>query len=420
MTKIPENTSLEKLNPEKSTWLNEPSLVQVFDALEGKGGKVRVVGGAIRNALMDKGVGDVDLCTTLLPEETTQALEAANIKAIPTGLEFGTITAVVDKTAYEITTLREDVETDGRHAVVKFGKDWKRDALRRDLTINALYCDREGNLFDPLEGMEDLKNCVVRFIGEASERIEEDYLRILRFYRFFAWYGSGRPDASGLKACAKLKNGLSDISAERIWIELKKTLTAKDPSRALLWMRTTGVLNIVLPESEKWGIDLIPSLLAVEETHNFKIDPMLRLMAVIPPRDDVVDGLSTRLKLSGAETKRLMLWTKTPKVEQGTDQKSLEKFFYENDNQAVLDVLQLDIATLEGRGATSADALKIAVGYLQEANNWQRPTLPIKGKDLLALGHEAGPNIGKTIRALETKWVESGFLMSKEELLSGL
>ena len=415
MNKLP-----EKLNLKNSKWLVAPSLLQVFDAIEVKGGKVRVVGGAIRNALMGEGVGDIDLCTTLLPEETTQALEAANIKAIPTGLEFGTITAVVDKTAYEITTLREDVETDGRHAVVKFGKDWTKDALRRDLTINALYCDRDGKLFDPLDNMDDLKNREVRFIGEASERIKEDYLRILRFFRFFAWYGSGRPDASGLKACAKLKGGLDDISAERVWIELKKTLEAKDPSRALLWMRTTGVLNIVLPESEKWGIDLIPSLLTVEELCKFEIDPMLRLMAVIPPRDDVVDALSTRLKLSGVETKRLMLWTKTPKVEQGTNQKTLEKFFYENDMQAVLDVLQLDIATLEGRGEASADALKIAVGYLQEAQKWQRPTLPVRGKDLLALGQEAGPNIGKTIRMLEAKWVESGFKLSKEELLAGL
>jgi len=415
MNKLP-----EKLNLKNSKWLVAPSLLQVFDAIEVKGGKVRVVGGAIRNALMGEGVGDIDLCTTLLPEETTQALEAANIKAIPTGLEFGTITAVVDKTAYEITTLREDVETDGRHAVVKFGKDWTKDALRRDLTINALYCDRDGKLFDPLDNMDDLKNREVRFIGEASERIKEDYLRILRFFRFFAWYGSGRPDASGLKACAKLKGGLDDISAERVWIELKKTLEAKDPSRALLWMRTTGVLNIVLPESEKWGIDLIPSLLTVEELCKFEIDPMLRLMAVMPPRDDVVDAFSTRLKLSGVETKRLMLWTKTPKVEQGTNQKTLEKFFYENDMQAVLDVLQLDIATLEGRGEASADALKIAVGFLQQAQKWQRPTLPIKGKDLLALGQEAGPSIGKAIRALEAKWVESGFKLSKEELLAGL
>lgn len=415
MTKLP-----EKLDLKKSKWLIEPSLVQVFDALEATDGQVRVVGGAIRNALMGEPVGDIDLCTTLLPEETTQALEAANIKAIPTGLEFGTITAVVNKIAYEITTLREDVETDGRHAVVKFGKDWTKDALRRDLTINALYCDREGNLFDPLEGMEDLQNREVRFIGDASERIEEDYLRILRFYRFFAWYGSGRPDASGLKACAKLKDGLKDISAERIWMEVKKTFAAKDPSRALLWMRTTGVLNLVLVESEKWGIDLIAPLLEAEKEHGFEVDPMLRLMAIIPPRDDAVDSLATRLKFSGAETKRLMLWTKTPKIEQGANQHTIEKFFYENDDQAVSDVLQLDIATLEGRGEASADALKIALGYLQEAQKWQRPILPVRGKDLLALGHDAGPNIGKTIRTLEAKWVESGFKLSKEELLGGL
>lgn len=410
----------EKLNLETSKWLIEPSLVQVFDAIDKAGGRVRVVGGAIRNSLMGEDVGDIDLCTTLLPEKTIQALEAANIKAIPTGLEFGTITAVVDKKAYEITTLREDVETDGRHAIVKFGLDWTKDALRRDLTINALYCDRTGELYDPLEGISDLQNREVRFIGDASERIKEDYLRILRFYRFFAWYGSGRPDASGLKACAKLKDGLKDISVERIWMELKKTFAAKDPSRALLWMRTTGVLNLVLVESEKWGIDLIAPLLAVEKEHGFEVDPMLRLMAIIPPRDDVVDSLTTRLKLSGAETKRLVLWAKTPKVEQGVNQQALEKFFYENDEQAVCDVLQLDIATLEGRGEASADALKTALVYLQKAEKWVRPILPVRGKDLLELGHDAGPNIGKAIRALEAKWIESGFKLNKEELLSGI
>lgn len=415
MTKLP-----EKLEPKISKWLVEPSLVCVFDALEAKGGEVRVVGGAIRNALMGEAVDDIDLCTTLLPEETTQALETANIKAIPTGLEFGTITAVVNRTAFEITTLREDVETDGRHAVVKFGKDWTKDALRRDLTINALYCDREGKLYDPLEGFEDIQNKDIRFIGDASERIEEDYLRILRFYRFFAWYGTGRPDASGLKACAKLKDGLLSISVERIWVELKKTLSAKDPSRALLWMRTTGVLNLVVPEGEKWGIDLIPSLMNVEEQHSFKIDPMLRLMAIMPPRGDAVDSLATRLKLSGAEIKRLMLWTKTPKVEQGTDQQSLEKFFYENDEQAVRDVLQLDIATLEGRGEDSADALKVALGFLKEAQKWERPRLPVRGKDLLDLGHEAGPKVGKIIKSLEGKWIDSGFKLNKDELLGGL
>lgn len=415
MTKLP-----EKLNIKNAAWLFESSLVQIFDAIENAGGEVRVVGGAIRNTLMQEVVGDVDLCTTLLPEETVQALESANIKAIPTGLEFGTITGVANSVAFEITTLREDVETDGRHAVVKFGKDWTKDALRRDLTINALYCDREGKLYDPLEVMGDLIKREVRFIGEASERIEEDYLRILRFYRFFAWYGTGRPDASGLKACAKLKDSLKDISVERVWIELKKTFAANDPSRALLWMRTTGVLNLVLPESEKWGIDLIPTLMGVEEQYGFEIDPMLRLMAVIPPRDDVVDALSTRLKLSGAETKRLLMWTKTPKIEQSVERKSLEKFFYENDEQAVLDVLQLDIATLKGRGESSADALKTALGFLGKAQKWQRPQLPVRGKDLLALGQEAGPNIGKTIRALEAKWVESGFKLSKDELLESV
>ena len=240
---------MTKLQKKYSKWLSKASLQTVFDGLQAAGGEVRVNGGAVRNALMREAVRDVDLSTTLLPLETISALEKAGIRAVPTGLEHGTITGVIDGDAYEITTLREDIETSGRHAVVKFGLDWKKDALRRDFTMNAIYCDRNGVIYDPINGMDDLKSRTVRFIGAASERIEEDYLRILRFFRFFAWYGSGRPDAEGLTACARLKDGLSDISVERIWIELKKMLSAADPSRALLWMRTTGVLTLILPET---------------------------------------------------------------------------------------------------------------------------------------------------------------------------
>ena len=232
-----------KLSKHHSKWLFAPSLVKVFDAIESAGGEVRVNGGAVRNSLMGLAVDDIDLSTTLLPQETAKAVDVAGLKSVPTGIEHGTITVVSDKTGYEITTVREDIETDGRHAVVKFGSDWTKDAERRDLSINALYCDRQGEVFDPLNGLEDINSKTIRFIGEASDRIEEDYLRILRFFRFFAWYGEGRPDAAGLKACAKLKSGLESISAERIWMEFRKLLSAPDPSRALLWMRTTGVLT---------------------------------------------------------------------------------------------------------------------------------------------------------------------------------
>ncbi|KAG1702920.1 CCA tRNA nucleotidyltransferase 1, mitochondrial [Nymphon striatum] len=246
-------------------WLQEETLQRLFDILCADGGEARVAGGAVRNALMGMDASDVDLCTTLLPQEVVQRLESAGEKAVPTGIEHGTITAVLDGKGFEVTTLRKDIETNGRHAVVEFGTDWEADANRRDLTINGLYCDRAGRVYDFVDGYGDILNKEVRFIGDAAARIKEDSLRILRFFRFFAWYGGGRPDANGLKACAAGKSLLVGLSAERVWMELKKLLAAPDPGRAVLWMRTTGILGSILPESEKWGTDAIPGLLRMEQ-----------------------------------------------------------------------------------------------------------------------------------------------------------
>ncbi|MFK7901876.1 MAG: CCA tRNA nucleotidyltransferase [Nitratireductor sp.] len=406
---------MEKLNASQSKWLNSPALKKVFDAIENAKGEVHAVGGVVRNAILNEPIGDVDLCTTLTPDKVEEALKDAGIRSIPTGIEFGTVTAVIDKASYEITSLREDIETDGRHAVVKFGTDWEKDAKRRDLTMNAIYSDREGVIFDPLNGMPDLLNRQVRFIGEAGERIEEDYLRILRFYRFFAWYGAGRPDAAGLKACAKLKEGISHLSVERVWSELKKLLQAPDPSRALLWMRTTGVLNIALVESEKWGIDLIAPLIESEEKIDKSADALLRLMSIIPPRDDVIVALAQRLKLSGLVQKRLLNWAKTPKIAHDVDDVLLRRFFYENDAQGVLDVLALDIALLESRG--DFELQKTALEYWNKAQNFERPSFPISGSDLIEKGVEAGPKMGVLLKQLEAKWIESDFVLSKQDLL---
>src|SRR5690606_10002862 len=218
------------------------------------GEEARIAGGAVRNALFGEPVADVDIATTTPPQETVRRAEAAGFKAVPTGFEHGTVTVVAEGRPFEVTTLRADVETDGRRARVVFGRDWQADAERRDFTINALYAEADGTVVDLVGGLADIAARRLRFIGDAEARIREDYLRILRFFRFFAWYGEGRPDAEGLKACARLKGGLSGLSAERVWAETKKLLSAPDPSRALLWMRQTGVLAASLAESEKWGI----------------------------------------------------------------------------------------------------------------------------------------------------------------------
>ena len=194
--------------------------------------------------------------------------------------------------------LRADVETDGRRAKVSFGRDWKLDAERRDFTINALYAEADGTVVDLVGGIADIEARRLRFIGDAEARIREDYLRILRFFRFFAWYGDGRPDAEGLKACARLKEGLGQLSAERVWSELKKLLSAPDPSRALLWMRQAGVLTSVLPESEKWGIDAIHGLTKAEKDLGWTPDPLLRLEAIVPPDAARMKTLAERLRFS--------------------------------------------------------------------------------------------------------------------------
>lgn len=245
----------------EADWLNDAPLQALLQALVGEGDEeARVVGGAIRNTLLGQAVADIDIATTALPATTVERAKAAGFKTVPTGIEHGTVTVVANGRPFEVTTLRQDVETNGRHAKVKFGRDWKADAERRDFTINALYCDADGSILDLVGGIADIGSRTLRFIGDAESRIEEDFLRILRFFRFFAWYGDGRPDAAGLRAATRLKAGIEQLSAERIWAEMRKLLAAPDPSRALLWMRQTGVLSLVLPESEKWGIDAIHGL----------------------------------------------------------------------------------------------------------------------------------------------------------------
>ena len=408
-----------KLDSQKAPWLFEPRLQTVFDAIEAAGGEARVAGGAVRNALMGEDVGDVDLATTLVPEATMEALEDAGLKAVPTGIDHGTITAVSDATGYEITTIRDDIETDGRHAVVRFGTDWKRDAFRRDLTINGLYCDRHGEVFDPLGNLDDVKARQVRFIGDAGERIEEDYLRILRFFRFFAQYGAGRPDAEGLKAVTRLKKGLERVSVERIWMELRKLLAARDPSRSLLWMRTTGVLNLILPESEKWGIDFVAPLIEAETRFGWQADALQRLQAIIRPDGAVARKLAKRLKLSNADRDRLLAWAMAELPEPPLEEEILKQQIYYGDQQAITDRLRLAAATAISR-SEPADRIEAIGGNAAFSSDWAPPQLPVSGKNLVAKGIPEGREVGRLLKRLEKTWVESGFSLTAEALLKDL
>jgi poly(A) polymerase len=395
--------------------LKEPPVQAVFAALDGAEGATRIVGGAVRDALLGQAVADADFATTLHPGDVVARCEAAGLKTVPTGIEHGTVTVIAEGRPFEVTTLRRDVETDGRHAVVQFTEDWEEDAARRDLTINALYCDTAGQLFDPRNGVADLLAGRVRFIGDAEARIREDYLRILRFFRFFAWYGSGRPDPEGLKACARLKSGIATLSAERVWAELKRLLAAPDPARALLWMRTTEVLQKALPES--WGIDAVHRLIAAERSEGWEPNPLLRLEAVLPPHRARIDSLAERLRLSKHEAARLLAWANAPEPDPAMSEDDFAQVLYRAGRIGMIDRLRHAMAReLERNNTQAAESLRRLLAY---AEDWERPMLPVSGKDIVSTGVEPGPAVGERLRELEERWIESGFTLTREALLGG-
>jgi poly(A) polymerase len=404
-------------------WFQGASLKTVLALLNADGGEARVAGGAVRNALMGLAVADVDIATTLLPQDVVARAEKAGIKAVPTGIEHGTVTLVIDGQPFEVTTLRKDVETDGRHAKVAFGTDWQADAERRDLTINALYADADGTVIDLVEGLADIETRTIRFIGDAATRIAEDYLRILRFFRFFAYYGHGRPDADGLRACARAKEKLATLSAERVWSETKKMLSAKDPSRALLWMRQVGVLTEILPETEKWGIDGIHGLVAAEAALGWAVDPMLRLAAIVPPDRDRMEAMGKRLKMSKADAGKLIAWAETPTLPDEITDVGFDRMLYRNDVEGIITRLRLALASArmaaEGDPMAMRKSARLSV-LLKRAETYQRPVFPLQGADVMTAGVPAGKRVGEILGQLEDFWVERNFTPDREVLKSRL
>ncbi|WP_455479040.1 CCA tRNA nucleotidyltransferase [Bartonella sp. B23] len=401
-------------------WLQHSDIQTLLRILSVGGEEARVVGGAVRNQLLGQPISDIDIATTCLPQQVIVRAEKAGFKVIPTGVAFGTVTVVSQSCFYEITTLRSDIETDGRHAKVVFGRDWKKDAERRDFTINALYCDADGRLYDDVGGLNDIARRTVRFIGIAENRIREDYLRILRFFRFFAWYGAGRPDAQALKACVCLKDGLQKLSSERIWGEMKKLLMALDPTRALLWMRQSRILTRIFPETEKWGIDGIYSLVKAEQNFGWKIDPLLRLESLLPPDPVRLHEMAQRLRLSNKEKMRLKEWAKLKMINQKCSDGFVQKLIYFHGRQPVLDQLSLCVAAAHVAALEEDEALQKAESYerlYQLAQKWQIPTFPVNGTDLMKKGLSGGVFLGKKLKELEMIWVESGFLTDRKALL---
>ena len=389
----------------QSDWMDTAEARAVMGALEAvRPGSARYVGGCVRNTLMGRTVDDVDIATQLQPEAVTAALEAAGIKTVPTGIEHGTVTAVANGKPFEITTLRRDVETDGRRAVVAFTEDWAEDAARRDFRLNAIYAEPDGTLHDPTGGgIEDAGAGRVIFIGDADTRLREDYLRILRFFRFNAWYGAG-VDLDGLAACRRQREGLSQIARERVWKELKKLLSAPDPTDAVSAMAECKVLYLILPEVE--GLDGLHDLRVSEMMCGVGADPMLRLMALIPRTAQAVMATSDALRLSNAEADRLTGWAadNVPDVT-GFNGRTLRHALYWHGKQVIIDHALLS-------GADVRD-------LLAAIRLWQRPEFPVGGEDALAAGLE-GKAVGEALRALEEWWMGEDFQPDRDALLQRL
>jgi poly(A) polymerase len=383
-------------------WLKAEPTLKVIAALEAaRPGCARFVGGCVRNTIMARPVDDIDIATQLEPKQTLKALETAGIRAIPTGIDHGTVTAVVEHQPFEITSLRRDVETDGRRAVVAFTEDWEEDAQRRDFRLNALYAAPDGEVFDPISGgYDDAMAGRVIFIGDADQRLREDYLRILRFFRFNAWYGAGI-DADGLAACDRQSEGLSKIAAERIWKEFKKLLAAEMPREAVIAMSKSGVLDEVLPEHK--GADGLHDLELTEQLTGVQPDPMLRLMALLPRSALAVQQTGQALRLSNNETARLTTWAADNLPEPvGMTSTELRATLFWHGKQAVVDRAML-------AGADVRD-------LLAAARAWREPELPINGDDALAAGLK-GHAIGEALSRVAKVWVESDFELDRDALL---
>jgi poly(A) polymerase len=384
-------------------WLQAPPLADLLAVLDRAGEEARVVGGAVRNSLLDAPIGDIDIATTAVPDEVVRRVEAAGFKPVPTGIEHGTITVVADGRPYEVTTLREDIETFGRHAKVAFGRDWKRDAERRDFTMNALSASRDGTVHDYVDGLADIAVRRVRFIGDAATRIAEDYLRILRFFRFHAAYGEGAPDPDGVAACIDGRAGLDQLSRERIRMEVLKLLVARHAVPSLAVMTEAGLLEQVLG-----GVPLLASfanMVKLEAALALSPDATRRLGALGVSVVEDAERLRERLRLANAEFERLASmadrwwWISSDLGERGG-----RALLYRLGPEPFIDRVLL-AWTRSPQGAADGPWRSLA----SLPDRWTAPAFPLKAADFLARGLPKGPRLGVALRAAEEAWIAADF-----------
>jgi poly(A) polymerase/tRNA nucleotidyltransferase (CCA-adding enzyme) len=404
-------------------FLDVPAVAAVLAALPG----ARAVGGCVRDALAGRASADVDIAAPLPPEDIAARLRAAGLKVFETGLAHGTLTAVLDHVPVEVTALRRDMLTDGRHATVQWTTDWREDAARRDFTINAMSLAPDGALFDYFHGWADLVAGRVRFVGDPDTRLAEDYLRALRFFRFQARYGVGEPDAAAVAAIRRAVPGLARLSAERVWMELKRILSVPDPVAAVALMARTGVLQAVLPEAGDVTAQDRHGLAALRRLAAAPADPLLRLSALLPEDGrEIAAALRDRLRLSGAEGQALdgllsdaerVLWlagfTDLPPLDPNLGGRSLRLFLARREDDAIDDIIG-EVWLAESRDGRDRSGLRERIVAAD------RPRFPLKGRDALDLGAAPGPQIGRLLGDLHGWWLAGGCIATREDALAEL
>lgn len=384
-------------------------LHSVFQAISRADGEARIVGGAVRNALLGERVQDIDMATTLIPEQVVAAASTAGLKTVATGIEHGTVTVISDSNGFEVTTLRHDVETDGRKARVAFTDDWAADAARRDFTLNALYCSDDGEVFDPVGGLGDLNTRMIRFVGDPQARIQEDYLRILRFFRFVSQYGRDEVDADGLAACRQLQDGLNQLSRERIGQETCKLLCGARAGEVAVLMNDAGINRTL------FGVDmdaeLLASVIARTGSLGFTPDYTTLLAAALPLSAEEQSAL---LRLSNAQTRSLNdLQSAMPPSPVLRDNERKVVLY-----QAGADTWKQAVLLAWARDVNAGDEDWVRLYKLPD--EWEMPVFPVTGSDILATGTEPGPQVGEMLKTLEDWWMAGGFVASREELLARL
>lgn len=403
-------------------WMTAPETQAVIAALTAEGAEARFVGGCVRDAVLKRPIKDVDIATHDPPETVMLLLEKAGIRAVPTGIEHGTVTAVVGRAHYEITTLRHDVETFGRHARVEFTDDWAADAARRDFTINALFCDPSGRVYDPFKGLQDLGAGVIRFVGEPIRRLREDVLRLLRYFRFYAHYGKPPADAASLAACRAMAHELRNLSGERVSGEIIKLLLAPDPTSVLVLMHGETILGHILPEAQSFGrlrVLIWLETRALVRPH-LAPDPIRRLAAMLQPDRPGAEAVAERLKLSNAQTRRLVLMAAPPFLPvPSMDERARRRVLRRLGADDFRDLVLLSWAGHKAVSARAAPGETDAwIALLDEADSWQPVELPVRGQDLIDMGIPRGPEIGRVLDVVEQWWEQGDYRATRDEALA--